>query len=603
MDGKVADGGEAADPEAVRAELEQVLASPVFRQSERQCRFLRYIVEQTLAGHADRLKGYSIGIEVFDREADFDPVTDSIVRVEAGRLRAKLREYYETGRDGRGVRIQLPKGTYAARFYAVTEKPEEPPRAAPSAGPSIAVLPLVNLSSDPSQEYFADGLTDAIINRLARNKALRVTSFTSVMRMKGSAKSLPEVARQLKVEHVIEGTVLRAGERVRITAQLIHAATDSHIWAETYEQSMADILAVQDEVAGSISRALGTPGVLRVPAPRRDVKVEAYEENLLGRRCRTRLTLDGLEEGIRHFQHAIDLEPEYAEAYAGLAGCYCVQGTFGLELKAPHEIIPLGMQMARRAIEIDGNVVEGRAFLGIMLLKYLWDWPGAEREFLRALEICPNDTRALLQYSMLLETTGRFDESIAYAERARAVDPLSKPVNLNLGWQHHQAGHGDRALEVLQRLVDVEPEFWGGYWGLGHVHRERGDHAAAVTSFEEAIARSAREPMPTEGLGYTLAVMGEHERALEVLAHLEDAAARQYVSPYRIATVHAGLGDSERMFEKLEEAYTLRARSMAWIGVAKEYIPYQQDPRFRSLVKRIGIPGIGVGGQGPGIRG
>jgi len=582
--------------ERVREELARILASEFFKQARRQSRFLSYIVEESLAGRSGRLKGYNIGVEVFERDESFDPLSDSIVRVEAGRLRSKLREYYENNDDRGGVRIRLPKGAYAPKFELLDEASQNEASRRTFAGAvhrsrySVAVLPLVNLSDDADQVYFVDGMTDALINRLARNAELSVTSFTSSMRFKNSRQSLPEIADRLKVEYVIEGTVLRVADRVRISAQLIHAANDRHVWAESYERKLTDVLAVQDEVAGNVSAALGAPGVFGPAHVHEKLNTAALEANFLGRRSRTQLTLDGLHTAIDYFENAIAVEPNYGEAYAGLAGCYCTLGTHGVELEAPHDIIPKGIDLAEKAIALDESFVEGRAFLGIMLLKYRWDWTGAERQFKRALEISPNDPRALMQYSMLLESTGQYADAVAYAERAQRIDPLSKPVGLNRGWQLHQAGEYEHARTVLFRLIELEPDFWGGYWGLGHVFRELEDYGRACSNFSRAVELQGEHNVSIEGLGHALALAGQAGQATELVTRLKEAGKRRYVSPCRIAAIYAGLGEADRMFEHLEQAYQARARSLAWLAVAKEYREYRDDPRFKALISKIGIP-------------
>ncbi len=572
-------------PEAVRAQLERMLASPVFAGSARQLRFLRYIVEERLAGREERLKGYTIGIEVFDRAPDFDPALDSIVRVEAGRLRAKLREYYEEHGRLDPVRIELPKGSYAVRFSAAGVPPPAP-RAQP--GHAVAVLPFASLSDARDDGHFADGMTDAVINRLARNPLLGVTSYTSVMRFKGATRALGEIAAALGVDRVVEGTVTHAGGRVRVSVQLIDARSDRHLWAQSYDHPADDVLAVQEAVAIEVSRALGA--AVLAEARHHRVNPEAYEATLLGRHYRMQLTEETLDKGIAYYRRAVEIEPAYAEAYAGLAACYCSLGSLGIERRPPHDVLPQGIASAQRALELDPDDVEAHAFLGIMLLKYAWDWDGARREFERALALAPNDCRALLQFSLYHESLGEHARALELAAEAARLDPLSKPVLMNLGWQCHQAGESAAARARLERLTGLEPGFWGGWWALGHVEREAGAHARAIDCFGRAVATGSGGTLPLEGLGHACGVAGDAAGAREVLARLTAAAQAGYVSPYRIATVHAGLGAADATFEWLERALAMRSRSLAWLAVALEYRPYRDDPRFVALVERIGIP-------------
>jgi TolB-like protein/Tfp pilus assembly protein PilF len=576
------------DDSAVIEQLERVLASPQFAEAPRQQRLLRYLVECSLAGETERLKGYTLGIDVFDRAPDFDPAVDAIVRVEAGRLRAKLRDYHDGPGAADALRFELPKGAYVMRF----ERNETPPVAAVAMPPanSIAVLPVVCLSPDPAQAYIADGMTDAIINHLGRNPALRVTSFTSVMRYRESGRRLADIAAELGVRYVYEGTYLPLGDRFRLTAQLIEAEPDLHLWADAYERPVADMLRAQDEVAQAIGATLGRTlaGDAGVAAPA--VNPAAYEALLQGRRHRMQLTEQGLEQAVTWFERAIEIDPDYSAAYAGIAGCYCSYGTYGLELRAPHEVLPYGMRLAERAIEIDPASVEGHAFLGIMKLKYGWDWPGAQAEFERALALNPSDVRALVQYGLYHESRGDFDVAIEFAERAYRVDPFNKGVLMNRAWQYHQAGDPHRALNHATQIAEAEPGFWGGHWVRGHALRELGRLTEACASLRVAVDLPGGHTLPLESYGHCVAVAGDEVRARATLDELDALAAQNYVSPYRRATVLAGLGEADAMFAALEAAREARSRSLAWLAVAREYAAWRESPRFQALLRAIGIP-------------
>jgi TolB-like protein/Tfp pilus assembly protein PilF len=584
---------EILEKSVVSDQLERMLESNVFSLSVRSRRFLRFIVEETLAGRAERLKGYAIGVEVFDREADFDPAIDAIVRVEAGRLRARLKEYYETlGREDTVV-IELPKGLYIPNFHIDKRRKASQPRmvrrASDDRRPGIAVLPLVALRRDGENDLFADGLTDAVINQLARNQELSVTSFTSSMCFKGVVKSLPEIARELNVDYILEGTILRVGNRVRITAQLIHAGSDRHLWAESYERDVSDILVVQADVARQISTALGVSIGIPQSEPRA-INVSAYEQNLLGRYFRSEYTDDSLLEAARHFEQAIAIDRDYAEAYAGLASCYCSLGSHGMEVQKPCEIIPGAMDTARHAIQLDEASVEGHCYLGIMLLKYDWNWPAAEIEFKRALELAPSSATTLEQYALYHESLAHFDKAAAYAERAWRVDPLEPSIAVNLAWQCHQAGDLSRARLIAARLREMEPDFWGGYWVSGHIERRAGDLDAAEAAFERAVELRGGNSLPYEGLGHVRARKGDSGGALAIIEQLDQIKQSIYVPPYRYAVIYAGLNDTDAMYARLEEAFEQRTRSLAWLKVAREFAPFSADARYRSLVKRIGIP-------------
>ncbi|OGT81046.1 MAG: hypothetical protein A3H91_17275 [Gammaproteobacteria bacterium RIFCSPLOWO2_02_FULL_61_13] len=583
-----------APPEAIRTQVERITASDVFRRADRQCRFLRYVVDHSLAGTTDRLKGFTIGLDVFDRDSSFDPNLDSIVRVEAGRLRTKLRDYYQDPGRQDPILIDLPRGSYAPSISRREEQaaPLEGRIARRAVRGSIAVLPFRNLSDAAEQEYFCDGLTDTVITALARNRHLKVISLTSVMRYKKGQLSIPDIGAELNVAHILEGTVLHDGNQVRVSAQLIEAETDHHIWAEAFERDIAGVMRVQRDIADLISaqliRELLPEGT---PESQPPVKPDAYEVYLLGRGYRRRLTRDGIEKAARCFKQAISLDMNFAAAYGAAASCYCVLGSFGFELEPPENLIPVGLEYSRRAMELDPGQVEPMVYTAIMTLKYEWNWKEAERLFKAALALSPNDSVTHLQYSLYFESLGRFADAIDQAEQGRQIAPLSTEANMYLAWQLHQDGRDDEARSRLLWTLDLNPDFWAAHWGLGHVYLAESRVQEAVASFRKAVASGGGYVMPLQGLGYAHAAAGDRDAALGVIAQLEELGRTQYVSPCIPATIHAGLGDADRCFACLELAFQLRSRSMAWLNVTREYADLRSDPRFVELIRRIGIPG------------
>lgn len=589
----VRDFAAALAPAEIREQVDKVTASDVFRRAERQCRFLRYIVDHSLAGTTDRLKGYTIGVDVFDREPSFDPNLDSIVRVEAGRLRTKLREYYQgTGQDD-PIFIDLPRGTYAPLISRTSPQAARPAgrRAGGAIHGSIAVLPFRNLSANPDQEYFCDGLTDTVITALAHNRHLKVISLTSVMRYKKNERSIPDIGAELNVSHILEGTVLRDDNQLRVCAQLIEAATDHHVWAETFERDIAGVIRVQRDIADRITAELIRELMPREPEDiHSHINPDAYELYLLGRGYRRRLTREGIEKAAQCFKKAISIDMSFAAAYGAAASCYCVLGSFGFELEPPEKLIPAGLEYSRRAMELDHQQVEPIVFTAIMTLKYEWNWPEADRLFREAIALSPNDARSHLQYSLYFESMGDFARAIDEAEQARQVDPLSTEANMNLAWQLHQAGRNGEARARLMWTLDLNPDFWAAHWGLGHVHLVEGRHDDAVQSLRRSAETGAGYTMPLQGLGYAHAVAGDRAAARDILKRLDDLGRIGYVSPCCQAAIHSGLGETDRCFEHLERAYGLRSRSMTWLNVMKEFAPIRSDPRFADLVRRIGIP-------------
>ena len=634
---------EAAPPtaDAVRAQVRRLIASPELARSQRLQRFLQFTVEESLASRAATLKEYTIALGVFDRDDSFDPQQSSIVRVEASRLRAKLRQYYATRGQTDPIRIDLPTGSYvpvfgwpAAEPASVAKPPARsraawltrprlaiasvtaatliavvglvvgdrlglregisPTAAGLSSGPhAVAVLPLRNLSGDASQDYFSDGMTDALIAALAKKRMIRVISMTSVMAYRNVNRPIAEIARELDVTHVIEGSVLRIGGRIRITAQLVEAASERHLWAETYERDAANVLAIQDDVVHRIVSSLSDQAELGVapdPGDAPTVDPEAYEAQLKARFFRNLMTEEGFNQSIEYFQRAITIEPDYALAYSCMASCYCLLGGHGFELVRPGEAMPAARATFQQALALDDTLAEPYAFPGLIKLKFDWDWQGAEEDMEPAIELSPSFSQARLLYSIFLEAMGRQNEAIGEAELARSLDPLSLAVNVNLAWQYMQADRLDDARRQLEATAELGQGFWGLHWGWGHYHRRKGKPDQAIAAFQESIAATGGHTLPLSALGHAYAVSGRSAEAREVIEALMALAAESYVSPYNVATVYAGLGEDDEVFAWLEEAYDERSRSLAWLNVAREYDRLRADPRFESLVRRIGLP-------------
>ena len=630
----------------VIAQLDRILSNPEFAQSARAKRFLKFVVDQTLAGRAKTLKEYAIALDVFERDESFDPQTSSIVRVEASRLRDKLEKY--NALDGRDdpVHIGLPAGSYvpvfarnaagrkadqtsvarppavtpdrpASRlgllatilllafiaaptayilfnFFSAERDPDGPPITSQSAGTnSIVVLPLRNLSGDVDQEFFGDGITDALITKLAKNGRLRVISTRSALAYKNAERPVADIARELNVSHVIEGALVRVGDKVRITAQLIDATTNQHLWAESFEHDITDIMAIQNEVVERIVSSFSNE-VAAASGPRLDAtpKIDpiAYEAQLKGRFFRDQLTEQGLKKGIVYFREAIRMAPKYAPAYSGMAACYCLLGGHGLEVIKPSEALPDAKQAILEAMKLDDSLAEPHAFLGIIRLKYEWDWPGAEASIRHSIELNPNYVQARLFYSFFLEAMGRQDAAIREAKIAKSIDPISLGVNVNLGWQYLRAGQLEAARRVFEETSELSPNFWGVHWGLGHYHRLRGEYDEAIASFQTAIQVGGGHTLPLSALGYTYALASKPDEALAMIDQLKEIARDTYVSPFNMATIYAGLGDKDQTFEWLEKAYADRSRSLVWLNVATEYDGLRQDPRFESISQRIGLP-------------
>jgi|GEM_PF-558711 len=612
-------------PAQVRVQRDRILASKVFSLSRRQSAFLDYIINAELEGKADKLKEFTLGIDVFGKDESFDPRVDSIVRVEASRLRAKLREYYVVEGQGDSVQIEIPKGHYVPVFHlADVPKVERRPSYiwqlwiglvvttlvivliysaywAPlrksdlaaktqqlSPPTSLAVLPLRDWSRLP-EEYFSEAMTDALISSLAEIRALQVTSFTSVMRYKNTETPISEIGRALGVAYIVEGNILRDEERVRITAQLIAADADKQLWSKTFDRPVSDLASVQSEVATAISAQISDELLPSSQSRATGLNPAAYEAYMKGRYFYNQFSAEGYRRGIKFFQEAIKIEPDYAEAYAGLASCHCLLAGHGLELVSPVIAIPQSHSLAMKALSLNPDLAEPHAFLGIIDFKFGWDPEGAETKLNRAVELNPSLFQAYVWHSQILEAMGQHEDAVSRARDAKQLNPLSLAANLNLGWQMYQAGKYIEADAEIDALIEFNPKFWGGHWAKGHIYNQHKMYEKAINEFEQAVKVEGGHSLPIAALGYTFALAGKPDEARRIIAELEALSKDVYVSPFHVATVYAGLNEPDKMFEWLERAYQLRARSLAWLHVSRELKPFHDDDRFRDLSKRIGI--------------
>jgi serine/threonine protein kinase/tetratricopeptide (TPR) repeat protein len=457
---------------------------------------------------------------------------------------------------------------------------------------SIAVLPMDNLSGDPAEEYFADGMTDALISNLAKIGALRVISRTSIMMYKDTDKSLPEIAQELKVDAVVEGSVLRAGAGVRITAQLIEAATDRHLWAESYERDLRDVLALQSEVTQAIVREIKlklTPQEQVRLVSTRSVNPEAYEAFLKGCYFWDKHSEDGLRKSIKYFEEAIEKDPTYANAYSGLAQSYIGLGSPGIEVLPPREIMPKARAAAMQALKLDDLLAEAHTALGCVKLIYDWDWAGAEREFERAIQLNPSCALAHFYYSVYFTMMGRHEEAIAATKRALELDPLSLSINVVLGNQFYHARQYDQAIEHHLNMLEMNPNNWHARWSLGMAYAQKGMFKEAIAELEKAVTLSERNAFVLATLGYAYGLAGRRGDAIKILDEVTKQSKQRYVAPFAIAQIHIGLCDKEQAFQWLEKAYQERSATMAWLGVDSILDSLRSDPRFTELLKKMGL--------------
>ena len=396
---------------------------------------------------------------------------------------------------------------------------------------AVAVLPLENMSRDPEQDYFADGMTEALITDLAQIGALRVISRTSAMQYKGTRKPLPEIARELNVDAVVEGSVLRFGNRVRITAQLIHAASDQHLWAKSYERDLGDILALQSEVARAIAKEVKiklTPHQQARLTCARPVNPEAYEAYLKGRYYWNKFTEEGFKRSLEYFKQAIEKDPVYASAYAGLAESYATLGFFST---VPKEAFPKAKEAALKALEIDDTLAQAHTSLGLSRLFYDWDRLTAEREFQRALELNPGYALTHHEYALYLMAMARLDEALVEEKRALELDPLSLRINTALGWVFYFARQFQQAIEQYRKTLELDPNFVMAYWQLGLAYEQKAMYKEALEEFQKGVVSSGGGPIYLALLGHGYGVAGKRGKALKILNELKQRAEGKYVAP------------------------------------------------------------------------
>lgn len=461
-----------------------------------------------------------------------------------------------------------------------------------TAGPppidSIAVLPLENRSGDPEQDYFADGMTDELIAQLAQISALKVISRTSVMQYKGARKPLPEIARELDVDAVIEGSVRWSGNHVRITAQLIHAPTDTHLWADSFEGDLRDVLAVQSEVARAIVtqvRVSVTPEERERLARTRPVNPEAYRLYLQGRYHWNR-RLGGFQKAAELIQQAIDLDPTYALAYSALGDNYVVQPPYGT--LSPREAYPRARAAAERALEIDSSLGEPYATLGHVLAVYAWDWDGAERAYRRALELNPNYATAHQWYAEYLSSVGRHEEAIAEIKRARELDPLSLVIATNVATMYYAARQYRKAEEAARKALELDPSRDSGHTQLGYI-------CLATGRPEEALAHFEREqekiwPILSGNRALAYVRLGKREEAGQLVEQLKKESKERYVPASWIGIMYAHLGDEDQAFHWLEKSLQRREWRATRMKVSPDFDPIRDDPRFQDLLRRMNFP-------------
>ena len=449
---------------------------------------------------------------------------------------------------------------------------------------SLAVLPLENLSGDPAQEYFADGMTDELITQLAQLGNIRVISRTSIMQYKGVRKPIRQIGKELSVDAVLEGSVSRSGEHVRITAQLIDADSDQHLWARSYERDVRDVLKLQNEMADEIAGEIRAK-MVKAAAPRPTaVRIDSEEQDLY---LRARYHLDrgdraGINKAIEYFEQAVDRSPDDARNYAGLADSYLALSDFYL---SPSETLVKAKQAALKALQLDNSLAETHVSLGATRFLYDWDWQQADEEFLRAIELNPNSSDAHIWRGVFLAQMGRAHEAIPEIKRAEAIDPLSLAVHLNAGWVYYVARRDDQAIQQWQKILDLDPRFpithtsiWIAYVGQ-----------LETTKMLVESGGNDADTLNLAALAGHYAASGNRAEAEDLLSRLEGISKHRYVCPYEMATAHAVLGDKSKALAWLGKGFKERSACMADLKVDPRLDSLRSDPKFDELLREVGF--------------
>lgn len=457
---------------------------------------------------------------------------------------------------------------------------------------SIAILPFENLSRDPDNAYFTEGIQDEILARLAKIADLKVISRTSTQRYKSSPDDLPQIAKRLGVSNILEGSVQKTADRVRVTVQLLNAATDAHLWGETYDRKLTDVFAAESDIARAIAdtlRAKLTGSEQNALAARPTENTEAHQLYLRGRYFWNKRTGADFKKAIGYFNQAIDKDRNYALAYAGLADAYVLLSAYAEA--SPKDSLPQAKAAAAKALELDSTLGEAHATLGNALIAYDLNFAEGNREFRRAIELNPNYATAHQWYAETgLVPLGQFEEAIAEARRALELDPLSLVINADLGTTLTNAGRYDQAIEQLRKTVEMDPGFYYAHWTLGDALALKGANEEAIAEYKKAIALND-DPLPPALLGHLYAKIGRKDEALAILKQLRElreSSKQRYVSPYNLALIHIGLGQKDEAIQLLEETYEERdGYNIAFLKVEPMLDPLRGDPRFEALVQKV----------------
>jgi TolB-like protein/tetratricopeptide (TPR) repeat protein len=607
----------------VREHLEEILASSAFSGGKRAQEFLKLVTGHMIAGRSDSLKERMIGAEMFGRPVDYDTANDAVVRVKANEVRRRLAQFYLERGGPLPLQIELPLGSYIPRvIWTSTDKVGDGAAsvnqkrlstralrawsllllgAGVAAGlgvyvyqragtqvdspiRSIAILPLTNLSGDANQDYFADGMTEELTAELGKVPALRVISRTSAMTYKGTTKKLPQIAHELGVEGIIEGSIEREGNRVRVTTQLVDARSDRHLWAQTYDRDLTSVLEVESQVARAVSE---------------EIRVELTPEQRAHFERTQRIDPQSLElymQGIQRLnqgdprsampilRQAVEKDSNNAAAHAALAHAYGWMGEAGW--MSYGEAFSHEKEEAQKAIELDDTRPEPHIDLGVAAMNQSWDWSTQKKEFLRALELGPNAATVRWAYANYLNRVGLVDEAVMQAKAALVLDPVSGPAYVNMSFMHYFARQYDEALKNLKQAEAMHTASTMTMFPFGTIYVEKGEYQLAIQNFQQM----GNVPHALGHLGNAYARQGRKAEARALIPKLKEHVDKIGVGRYEMALIYAGLNDKDAAFEWLERAYQVRDKGLTYLRVDPLLDPLRSDARFESLLKRVAFP-------------
>lgn len=570
----------------VRQQLRRILASKTFRQVDRLQSFLTFVVDEMLEGRGDKLKEFLIGVEVFGKEESFDPRMDPLVRVQARRLRARLVRYYREEGQNDEVVIELPKGGYEPVFHRRENAGmKRTVSAALVSRNTILVRPFEDDSPGRELGYFCNGLKQEIIHVLSGMENVRVAA-SEVVHDAGDSGG------QMNVAMVVSGSVRKSRDTLRITINLIDSMTNCYLWSESIDRDLADVLQVQEEVAGRILQKLqaefAVSGGSRA-ARRPTENLAAHNLYLQGRYHLNQRTEQGLRKAVEFFDRAIAEDPHHAPSYSGLADAHGLLAHYGV--LAPAEICTKAASNAAWAVLLDEESAEAHTSLAHVKATQDWDWRGAEREFQRGISINPRYATAHHWYAMsCLVPLARFDEALEELQRAQALDPVSSIISRDLAVTHYYNRDFELALEQCDHTIEQNPHFSAAYWTLGLVQDEREDFEEAIAAFQRAVQLSPPSPRIQGALGRTFARAGKPRQAHKILEELREESKRRYVSPFELASIYFALNQLEQGFQWLTKAFQDRCFELVAIKVDPKFDSVANDPRFSALVSQLGLP-------------